>query len=153
MAGLGTRLRHRLRKQALNNSNASCSRFASLNCGRAGFLFFRLSGKSHVAIYGHILLIAIAMAARYLTWANRNGDRRDAMQLMPEIEESRPWYQVCAKSGRFCLPNVLLPNVARSLLMFVVFGWRCCPLRNVTIPNHLSTGRGDLERFCHAIWG
>ncbi|MGJ8535452.1 MAG: ABC transporter permease [Alphaproteobacteria bacterium] len=144
MAWVGTRFKTRLRK-GIDITVMVAVAVPSI-VGALGFLFFGLSVNSHVAIYGTIWLIAIAMAARYLTWANRTVTGA-MMQLHPEIEEAGLVSGV--RKGRSFV-SIVLPNVARSLLISW-FWLALLSLRELTIPIMLS--RRGTDVFATAIWG
>lgn len=144
MAWVGTRFKSRLRK-GIDITVMLAVAVPSI-VGALGFLFFGLSVNSHIAIYGTIWLIAIAMAARYLTWANRTVTGA-MMQLHPEIEEAGLVSGV--RKGRSFV-SIVLPNVARSLLISW-FWLALLSLRELTIPIMLS--RRGTDVFATAIWG
>ena len=144
MAWVGTRFKNRMRK-GIDIAVMIAVAVPSI-VGALGFLFFGLYVNSAIPIYGTIWLIAIAMAARYLTWANRtvNGAM---MQLHPEIEEAALVSGV--RRGR-SFYSIVLPNVARSL--FISWFWLALlSLRELTIPLMLS--RRGTDVFSTAIWG
>ena len=144
MAWIGTRFKSRLRK-GIDITVMVAVAVPSI-VGALGFLFFGLYVNSYIAIYGTIWLIAIAMAARYLTWANRTVTGA-MMQLHPEIEEA------CLVSGirrGRSFISVVVPNVARSLVISW-FWLALLSMRELTIPIMLS--RRGTEVFATAIWG
>lgn len=144
MAWVGTRFKNRMRK-GIDIAVMVAVAVPSI-VGALGFLFFGLSINSYVAIYGTIWLIAIAMAARYLTWANRTVSGA-MMQLHPEIEEA---CQVSGVRRGRSFVSVVLPNVARSL--FISWFWLALlSMRELTIPIMLS--RRGTDVFSTAIWG
>lgn len=144
MAWVGTRFKNRMRK-GIDIAVMVAVAVPSI-VGALGFLFFGLSVNSYVAIYGTIWLIAIAMAARYLTWANRTVSGA-MMQLHPEIEEA---CQVSGVRRGRSFVSVVLPNVARSL--FISWFWLALlSMRELTIPIMLS--RRGTDVFSTAIWG
>ncbi len=144
MAWVGTRFKNRMRK-GIDIAVMVAVAVPSI-VGALGFLFFGLSINSYVAIYGTIWLIAIAMAARYLTWANRTVSGA-MMQLHPEIEEA---CQVSGVRRGRSFVSVVLPNVARAL--FISWFWLALlSMRELTIPIMLS--RRGTDVFSTAIWG
>lgn len=144
MAWVGTRFKNRMRK-GIDIAVMVAVAVPSI-VGALGFLFFGLSVNSYIAIYGTIWLIAIAMAARYLTWANRTVSGA-MMQLHPEIEEA---CQVSGVRRGRSFVSVVLPNVARSL--FISWFWLALlSMRELTIPIMLS--RRGTDVFSTAIWG
>lgn len=144
MAWIGTRFKTRMRK-GIDIAVMAAVAVPSI-VGALGFLFFGLHINSAVAIYGTIWLIAIAMTARYLTWANRTVSGA-MMQLHPEIEEASQTSGV--RRGRTFI-SIVLPNVARSL--FISWFWLALlSLRELTIPIMLA--RRGTDVFSTAIWG
>lgn len=144
MAWVGTRFKGRLRK-GIDITVMVAVAVPSI-VGALGFLFFGLSVNSYIAIYGTIWLIAIAMTARYLTWANRTITGA-MMQLHPEIEEASLVSGV--RKGRSFV-SIVLPNVARSLLISW-FWLALLSMRELTIPIMLSRRGADV--FSTAIFG
>jgi iron(III) transport system permease protein len=144
MAWVGTRFKSRMRK-GIDIAVMVAVAVPSI-VGALGFLFFALNINGAVAIYGTIWLIALAMTARYLTWANRTISGT-MMQIHPEIEE------VCQTSGVSrgrTFVSVVLPNVARSL--FISWFWLALlSMRELTIPIMLS--RRGTDVFSTTIWG
>lgn len=144
MAWVGARFKSKLRK-GIDITVMVAVAVPSI-VGALGFLFFGLQVNSYVAIYGTIWLIAIAMAARYLTWANRTVTGA-MMQLHPEIEEASLVSGV--RKGRSFV-SIVLPNVARSL--FISWFWLALlSMRELTIPIMLTSRGTDV--FATAIWG
>lgn len=144
MAWVGTRFKNRIRK-GIDMAVMVAVAVPSI-VGALGFLFFGLRVNSYVAIYGTIWLIAIAMAARYITWANRTVTG-SMMQLHPEIEEASIVSGVRKGNGFFF---IVLPNVARSLVISW-FWLALLSMRELTIPIMLS--RRGTDVFSTAIWG
>jgi iron(III) transport system permease protein len=144
LAWAGTRLKSKLRK-GIDITVMLAVAVPSI-VGALGFLAFGLMANSYIAIYGTIWLIAITMAARYLTWANRT-IATSMMQIHPEIEEAALVSGV--RKGRTFL-SIVLPNVARSLLISW-FWLALLSLRDLTIPIMLS--RRGTDVFSTAIWG
>jgi iron(III) transport system permease protein len=144
MAWVGTRFKNRMRK-GIDIVVMVAVAVPSI-VGALGFLFFGLSVNGSVAIYGTIWLIALAMTARYLTWANRTVSGA-MMQLHPEIEEASQTSGV--RRGRTFI-SIVLPNVARSL--FISWFWLALlSMRELTIPIMLS--RRGTDVFSTTIWG
>lgn len=144
MAWVGTRFKNRMRK-GIDVAVMIAVAVPSI-VGALGFLFFGLNVNSAVAIYGTIWLIALAMTARYLTWANRTISGA-MMQLHPEIEEAS---QVSGVRRGRTFVSIVLPNVARSL--FISWFWLALlSMRELTIPLMLS--RRGTDVFSTAIWG
>lgn len=144
MAWIGTRFKTRMRK-GIDIAVMVAVAVPSI-VGALGFLFFGLKVNSYVAIYGTIWLIALAMTARYLTWANRTVSGA-MMQLHPELEEACEVSGI--RRGRTFM-SVVLPNVARSL--FISWFWLALlSMRELTIPIMLS--RRGTDVFSTAIWG
>ena len=144
MAWVGARFKNRMRK-GIDIVVMVAVAVPSI-VGALGFLFFGLYVNSVIAIYGTIWLIAITMAARYLTWANRtvNGAM---MQLHPELEEAATVSGI--RRGR-SFYSIVLPNVARAL--FVSWFWLALlAMRELTIPLMLS--RRGTDVFSTAIFG
>lgn len=144
MAWVGTRFKSPMRK-GIDIAVMVAVAVPSI-VGALGFLFFGLYVNSYVAIYGTIWLIAIAMAARYLTWANRTVSGA-MMQFHPEIEEASLVSGV--RRGRSFV-SIVLPNVSRSLVISW-FWLALLSLRELTIPIMLS--RRGTDVFSTAIWG
>jgi iron(III) transport system permease protein len=144
LAWAGTRLKSKLRK-GIDITVMLAVAVPSI-VGALGFLAFGLMANSYIAIYGTIWLIAITMAARYLTWANRT-IASSMMQIHPEIEEAALVSGV--RKGRTFV-SIILPNVARSLLISW-FWLALLSLRDLTIPIMLS--RRGTDVFSTAIWG
>jgi iron(III) transport system permease protein len=144
MAWVGTRFKNRMRK-GIDIAVMVAVAVPSI-VGALGFLFFALNVNGAVAIYGTIWLIALAMTARYLTWANRTISGA-MMQIHPEIEEASQTSGV--RRGRTFV-YVVLPNVARSL--FISWFWLALlSMRELTIPIMLS--RRGTDVFSTTIWG
>ncbi|MGJ8609497.1 MAG: ABC transporter permease [Octadecabacter sp.] len=144
MAWVGTRFKNRMRK-GIDIAVMVAVAVPSI-VGALGFLFFALKVNGAVAIYGTIWLIALAMTARYLTWANRTISGA-MMQIHPEIEEASQTSGV--RRGRTFV-SVVLPNVARSL--FISWFWLALlSMRELTIPIMLS--RRGTDVFSTTIWG
>lgn len=144
MAWVGTRFKNRMRK-GIDIAVMIAVAVPSI-VGALGFLFFGLTVNGTVAIYGTIWLIALAMTARYLTWANRTVSGA-MMQIHPEIEEASQTSGV--RRGRTFV-SIVLPNVARSL--FISWFWLALlSMRELTIPIMLSRRGTDL--FSTTIWG
>lgn len=144
MAWVGTRFKSRLRK-GIDITVMLAVAVPSI-VGALGFLTFALMVNRYIAIYGTIWLIAITMAARYLTWANRTISSA-MMQIHPEIEEAGLVSGI--RKGRTFV-SIVLPNVARSLLISW-FWLALMSLRDLTIPIMLS--RRGTDVFSTAIWG
>jgi iron(III) transport system permease protein len=144
MAWIGTRFKSGMRK-GIDMAVMIAVAVPSI-VGALGFMFFGLGINSHVAIYGTIWLIALAMTARYITWANRTISGA-MMQLHPEIEEASIVSGVRRGQG---FVSIVLPNVARSLVISW-FWLALLSLRELTIPVMLS--RRGTDVFATAIWG
>lgn len=144
MAWIGTRFKSRMRK-GIDLAVMVAVAVPSI-VGALGFMFFGLGINSHIAIYGTIWLIALAMTARYITWANRTISGA-MMQLHPEIEEASVVSGVRRGQG---FVSIVLPNVARSLVISW-FWLALLSLRELTIPVMLS--RRGTDVFATAIWG
>lgn len=114
--------------------------------GAVAFLYFGLASYRFLPIYGTIWLIVLAMAIRYVTWANRSISSA-MMQVHPEIEEA------CTASGiprGHAFISVTLP-VVRPALLFSWFWIALLTLRELTIPVMLA--RPDTQTISTAIWG
>lgn len=113
--------------------------------GALAFLYFGLATYRFLPIYGTIWLIVLAMAIRYVTWANRSISSA-MMQLHPELEEA------CTASGirrGAAFTSVTLPLV-RPALLFSWFWIALLTLRELTIPVMLT--RPDTQTLSTAIW-
>jgi iron(III) transport system permease protein len=144
LAWIGTRFSHHWRKGI--DATVMVAVAVPSIVGALGFLAFAISFNKYIPIYGTIWLIAITMAARYMTWANRTVSSA-MMQIHPEFEEA------CKTSGILrgrTFISVILPNVARSLV--VSWFWLALmSLRELTIPVMLA--RRGTDVFSTAIWG
>jgi len=110
------------------------------------FLYFGLASYKFLPIYGTIWLIVLAMAIRYVTWANRSISSA-MMQVHPEMEEA------CTASGiprGRAFVSVTLP-VVRPALLFSWFWIALLTLRELTIPVMLA--RPNTQTISTAIWG
>ena len=114
--------------------------------GALAFLYFGLAIYRLVPLYTSIWLIVLAMATRYVTWANRTLSSA-MLQVHPELEEA------CRTSGLrrgTGFLRVLLPTVGQAVL-FSWFWLGLLALRELTIPVMLA--RADTDVLSTAIFG
>jgi iron(III) transport system permease protein len=114
--------------------------------GALAFLYLGISIYKILPIYTTIWIIVLALATRFLTWANRTVSSA-MLQVHQELEEA------CAISGvsrgRAFL-SVLVPTVLPALL-FSWFWVALLALRELTVP--LMLARSDTQVLATAIWG